>query len=200
MSALALKPFLTHGPLGNRVSHGPDHHSWKGMNVPKKCGGRRARRLFEIVGPCELCRKRATDRHHRDGNPLNNDPNNLQALCRKCHMVSDGRLARFKQLASAPKAHSPKRPCENCGTPSKPLRKGRCHKCTEFFRRNGAEWTAERANRSRKRGPDRFCQNCTRFVASGWSKGRCPACRLYFTAHGTERPIQRRTGKEISVS
>lgn len=27
------------------------------------------------------------DVHHRDGNPFNNDPENLVALCRRCHLA-----------------------------------------------------------------------------------------------------------------
>lgn len=51
-------------------------------------------------------------------------------LCRRCHMIEDGRMATFMAQANAPKNQPPK-PCIDCGQPSKPLRKGRCHRCNE---------------------------------------------------------------------
>lgn len=187
MITLALKPLIERGSMGNIVRHGPDHHSWKGDVATKKAGSSRARRWYAI-GNCENCGKVASDRHHKDGNTLNNTASNLQALCRKCHMEADGRLARFSAL---PKDHlkRPALPCENCGMLSKPkpLRKGRCHKCDMFLRKRGIEWTPERASRRRRRSPDRFCANCGVHVPHGWSKGRCVSCRHYFKAHGIER-------------
>lgn len=57
-------------------------------------GGRRAKRRKKL-GKCERCRKRpATDRHHKDANKFNNSPSNLMGLCRKCHMIIDGRIKR----------------------------------------------------------------------------------------------------------
>jgi hypothetical protein len=41
------------------------------------------------------------ERHHKDGNPLNNDPGNIDRLCRRCHMVVDGRLDAFRARAKA---------------------------------------------------------------------------------------------------
>jgi hypothetical protein len=56
-------------------------------------GRSRAKRLFPAIGCCEKCGKSKTERHHRDGNTINNDPSNIAILCRRCHMIEDGRLA-----------------------------------------------------------------------------------------------------------
>jgi len=41
------------------------------------------------------------ERHHKDDNTHNNAPENIQALCRKCHMLLDGRLKREAAEATA---------------------------------------------------------------------------------------------------
>lgn len=61
---------------------------------------------------CERCGKPGRHVHHKDENPLNNDPSNLETLCNSCHRLS----------------HSPhwnpttgrRNPCSLC---SKPARK-----------------------------------------------------------------------------
>mgnify|MGYP001608982363 CR=1 FL=1 len=70
-----------------------------------------------IKRQCERCGK-ATKRHvhHKDENPLNNDPSNLETLCASCHQLS----------------HSPNwdattgqlKPCLHCSQPAR--RKGLC--------------------------------------------------------------------------
>jgi hypothetical protein len=55
---------------------------------------------------CDRCGKPGRDRHHRDGNTLNNEPENIECLCRRCHMEIDGRLARFPTLPKAAKARA----------------------------------------------------------------------------------------------
>lgn len=64
-------------------------------------GRRRAQRLYREICSCEKCGKAAMDRHHVDGNTLNNDPANIEFLCRRCHMESDGRLISFSEQAKA---------------------------------------------------------------------------------------------------
>lgn len=98
-------------------------------------GRMRARRMYPIVGSCELCGAKAKDRHHINGDTFDNDPSNIMFVCRKCHMDIDGRLknlpARYARTVKLPQ------PCVNCKQLSKPLRKGLCHTCNEYFRRNG---------------------------------------------------------------
>jgi len=65
--------------------------NWKGDNVCYQNGTHRARKIYNL-GPCEICISPANERHHKDGNSLNNDPSNIMILCKKCHMVLDGRI------------------------------------------------------------------------------------------------------------
>lgn len=57
-----------------------------------RTGRQWARDHLPLEPNCERCGAEAVDRHHRDGNPLNNDPGNVASLCRRCHMELDGRL------------------------------------------------------------------------------------------------------------
>jgi hypothetical protein len=57
---------------------------FKGDNITKSEGRHRAQKLFS-------CPK-GFERHHIDGNPLNNNPSNIQIVTRKEHLVTDGRI------------------------------------------------------------------------------------------------------------
>lgn len=103
----------------------------KGDRLQRKRGHYKAKKLYPL-GNCEICGARAVDRHHRDGNPENNAPQNIERLCRRCHMVADGRLMDIPPL-----------PCVVCGREVRPLRKGRCHRCNEYWRKKDFEWTPE---------------------------------------------------------
>jgi hypothetical protein len=84
-----------------RQSHlGEKNGMWKGDNITENSGRRRARARYDLV-KCELCGEDATERHHRDGNTANNDPPNVQLLCRRCHMIEDGRMNNLKQFQEA---------------------------------------------------------------------------------------------------
>lgn len=76
---------------------------WKGDNASQGQGNIRAIKLFPILGKCELCERNATDRHHKDGNTLNNEPTNIQRLCRKHHIFLDGRLMNLKPFMNGAK-------------------------------------------------------------------------------------------------
>jgi hypothetical protein len=66
------------------------HPNWKGNQTSQQ--GKRARARFRFaLGNCELCDRKATDRHHKDSDTGNNDRSNIQILCRSCHMRVDGR-------------------------------------------------------------------------------------------------------------
>lgn len=57
-------------------------------------GGRsRAIRMYRHIGSCVVCGSPDAERHHADGNTANNSLTNVEALCRRCHMARDGRLA-----------------------------------------------------------------------------------------------------------
>jgi len=71
-------------------------------------------------GCCEICGSpNATDVHHKDGNHENNLPENLQRICRGCHL----------------KQHRTKHYCMICGKPVKGL--GYCDKHYQRFKKYG---------------------------------------------------------------
>ena len=48
-------------------------------------GRKEAQRIF-VARSCEMCAsKERLQRHHRDRNPDNNSPVNIQILCQACH-------------------------------------------------------------------------------------------------------------------
>lgn len=68
---------------------------WRGKEVDKEAARARARRLYSLDGiACEYqgCEELAKDRHHINGDTRNNDRSNIRFLCRRHHMVEDGRL------------------------------------------------------------------------------------------------------------
>lgn len=65
---------------------------WKGDNIDPKEGRGRAERMYPQQ-PCRICSKKG-ERHHKDDNPLNNEPSNIDWLCKQHHMEADGRLER----------------------------------------------------------------------------------------------------------
>lgn len=70
---------------------------FKGDSALKRTGNHRAYFLYRELNKCELCDKIAVHRHHKDGNPLNNETFNIQFLCARCHMIIDGRFERQKR-------------------------------------------------------------------------------------------------------
>lgn len=83
-------------PVG--VLRGKKHPAWKGDAATDESKRERVQRAYAL-GACELCGKPATDRHHRNGDPGDNDILNIQPLCRRCHMQIDGRLDVFKSTS-----------------------------------------------------------------------------------------------------
>lgn len=72
---------------------------------------------------CELCGKSGKmDVHHKDENYKNNEVENLQVLCRSCHM----------------KIHRPKRICKVDGCESKVKGYGYCEKHYQRFKKYGS--------------------------------------------------------------
>ena len=65
---------------------------WGGDNIDPNNGRCRALRMYPPQ-PCHICGKVA-ERHHKDGDTLNNEPSNIEWLCRKHHMEADGRMDR----------------------------------------------------------------------------------------------------------
>ena len=116
------------------------HYAWKGDQAQSQTKRDRARRRYPL-GPCEQCGEPGSDRHHKDEDTGNNNPENIKILCRKCHMLTDGRLEKLIVMVKVPR-QAPK-PCVNCGRLYKPLRRGRCGACNMYFHRTGKEWAPE---------------------------------------------------------
>lgn len=57
-------------------------------------------------------------------------------LCRRCHMIEDGRMERFKTAGQEAVQRLVKdpAPCIRCQKPSKPMRRGMCRRCYDGLR------------------------------------------------------------------
>jgi hypothetical protein len=76
---------------------GAKNPNWKGDECNLRTGNDRARRLYPHCPPCVICGELNSERHHKDGNPRNNKPDNIVFLCRRHHMEADNRLKHLKQ-------------------------------------------------------------------------------------------------------
>lgn len=94
---------IAENPERRKKKLGDKNPRWGGDNVGANAGRTRAQRMFQL-GKCDLCNKPAVDRHHRNGNTLDNRPENIQPLCRSCHMKVDGRLKNLEKCRIARKA------------------------------------------------------------------------------------------------
>jgi len=83
------------------VMGGDKHPLWKGDKAKAVAGGARARRKFNHPKGLEI--------HHADGNPLNNNPENILFVTRKEHMILDGRLTKLASQSTSERAKSRKR-------------------------------------------------------------------------------------------
>jgi hypothetical protein len=76
---------------------GPKNPNWKGDKAVRCTGYVRAHRWFKAT-KCTRCGgKKNIERHHKDGNPLNNEKSNIAILCHVCHMTVDGRLEKLSR-------------------------------------------------------------------------------------------------------
>lgn len=78
---------------------GSDHPAWRGNAVSKEAGRCRAQRKYPEGQPCEICGVHwdgghSVERHHRDGNTLNNDLENISWLCPIHHGEAHRRMER----------------------------------------------------------------------------------------------------------
>lgn len=136
-SKLNIHRLIQHPP---HTPWGENNGRWKGDSARPETKRARAQRRYPL-GKCLRCQNQATDRHHRDGNTGNNDPTNIETLCRRCHMETDGRLDKFRAEAKASNESRrvPPLPCAHCGRLKKPLRHGLCSACSEYKRRHGVD-------------------------------------------------------------
>lgn len=147
---------------------------------------RRAQRLYPLEGRiCSEggCDRPAVDRHHRNGDPGDNRPENVEALCRRHHRAR----------------HSPApAPCLDCGreAPRGKRRKGRCLTCAAYWERTGRPrpWKEDGRREGAARGvphpaarrPARACLVCGE-EAKPARRGRCRRCYDHLRYHGVDR-------------
>jgi hypothetical protein len=124
--------------MQDKSKSGSARSTWKGDLARPETKRSRAQRAYKLQA-CDDCGRPGTDRHHKDSDTGNNAPDNIAILCRRCHMASDGRLAKFISTSRSRLGPQSSKPCLNCAIPSKPLRTGRCHGCNEYFRRHRVE-------------------------------------------------------------
>ena len=101
--------------------------------------GRAEAQFLYRLGQCELCDQPAVDRHHLDEDETNNSADNIQRLCRRCHLTVDGRIQVLKDNAAKANAQRAansrtKEPqvCTACGETYTGPRLGICNRC--YFR------------------------------------------------------------------
>ena len=71
-------------------------------------GCRQYVRLMSNINLCQNCgRKYHLDIHHKDGNHNNNVKENLLKVCRRCHMLLDGRMKNLNYNNSGIGINSP---------------------------------------------------------------------------------------------
>ena len=110
---------------GLREAH--ELHPLYRQNLRNKDGGRqRARRWYPTRRFCETCGVAPAERHHRDGNQMNNEESNIAWLCRACHMAIDGRLTRSAARGRTMAIHT-RETCVVCGASFRA--KGKVRRC-----------------------------------------------------------------------
>lgn len=85
----------------SRSQRGEQHPGWKGDGAKPQSGRMRARRLYGTRQPCRKC-GRPGEIHHIDGNPLNNEPENIAWLCRQHHFDAEDRMAYRRTAGKSP--------------------------------------------------------------------------------------------------
>lgn len=89
--------------------------------------------------------------HHRDGNPLNNNPSNWQVLCSKCHSQTFSREKKnehgfqivviFKPWLRERILKAAHYRCQQCGTQVGDIKHKRCNWCGRITTKaNRVEW------------------------------------------------------------
>jgi hypothetical protein len=69
-------PFYPNRDLSVYAKPETKNPQWKGNNASDSSARSRAKRRIPVLGNCP-CGRKATDRHHKDGNPHNNHPSNI---------------------------------------------------------------------------------------------------------------------------
>jgi len=77
--------------------------------------------------------------------------------------------------------------CVICGE-HRGNRSGRCHRCNEFFRRNGVERPPVEGGVPKRTLPPKPCSTCSA-PSKPLVHGRCKRCAEFFRRTGSERPL-----------
>ena len=72
-------------PSISKLMQREGNHEWKGDAVSWQAAHFRTRKLYPVI-------PEGYERHHIDGNPRNNSPENIKIVTRQEHMLIDGRL------------------------------------------------------------------------------------------------------------
>ena len=168
------------------IPRGEKHYAWKGDAARGETKRSRVANA-RLVGPCELCGDPGKDRHHVDGDPGNNAATNIMLLCRRCHMIEDGRM---KNLVGRNQDLSP---CRHCGRPHKTslgFSHGMCNACRSYYIRNGInrplEWLNDQFRLVIPAKPPSPCIICYQDYKP-LRRGRCHSCNEYFRRNGKDR-------------
>jgi uncharacterized protein YlaI len=102
-------------------------HRYKNNALNKSMIYRRSESVNPLGKNCEMCgATESLDRHHKDENPLNNEPSNVMTLCDACHT---------KLHWATGKKAKPKTLCVVCGAAAKG--RGYCLKHFQRFKKYG---------------------------------------------------------------
>jgi hypothetical protein len=83
----------------SKTKFGSLNPMWKGDKAGIGSAHYRARSRYKVP--------KGYERHHIDGNPYNNNPENIAIVTRKEHQILDGRYARFISFSQVPENHKP---------------------------------------------------------------------------------------------
>ena len=72
-------------------------------------GHKKCLAMYPDIGPCVKCGDEKSERHHIDDNPLNNAPENVMPLCRRCHTLEHGKRPTLEAIEKGIKAAAQKR-------------------------------------------------------------------------------------------
>jgi len=81
--------YLKHSENKRASKIGSLNPAWKGDKAKPQSGRARAEEMYYAP--------KGFERHHIDGNPLNNDPDNVLIVTRREHLILDGRMRLLKK-------------------------------------------------------------------------------------------------------
>ena len=87
-------------PCHQAHQRGENAPAWRGDYASPQAGRKRAHVLYPDPDPCEVCGAHA-ERHHIDGNPLNNARENIAFLCVRHHIEAEDRYAHLRKPREA---------------------------------------------------------------------------------------------------